>query len=220
MFKNRTDAGVRLAQRLDHIAGLDPVIVGLTRGGVPVAAAVAERLCAPLEIAIVRKLGIPHRREIGFGAIGEDGVLVLDEEVVRAARITEVERAVTERHERVAVERQIRLFRAGRNRLDVRGRTVVVVDDGIAVGTTAAAGCDMVRAAGASSIVLAVPVATAETLKRFVNRVEETLSLLTPAELGCVGRFYEDFSQVSDTAVIELLDVAERRSNDGTLRDQ
>ena len=219
MFKDRTDAGVRLAERLGHLVDLDPVVVGLTRGGVPVAAAVAEQLSAPLEIAIVRKLGIPHRREVGFGAISENGVLTLDDEVVQEARVTEVERAVTERHERVIIESQIRLFRTGRERLELNGRAVIVVDDGIAMGTSARAACDMVRAAGAASVVLAVPVAAREALERFVDRVEETVALVSPAELEAVGSFYDDFSQVTDTTVIELLDSAERRLAAGTTTD-
>jgi predicted phosphoribosyltransferase len=215
MFKDRTDAGARLAERLGHLVDRDPVVVGLTRGGVAVAAVVAEHLAAPLEIAIVRKLGVPHRREVGFGAIGENGIIVLDDEVVRSARITEVESAVTERHERVVMEGQVRSFRSDRERVDLSGRTVIVVDDGIANGTSARAGCEVVRAAGASTVVLAVPVASARALELFVDRVDEMVSLLCPSNLGAVGSFYEDFSQVSDSTVIELLDAAERRRGGG-----
>jgi len=148
---------------------------------------------------------------VGFGAVGENGVLVLDGEVIQSARITEVERAVTERHERVIMDGQARLFRGGREPMDLRGRTVIVVDDGIAMGTTARAGCEMVRAAGASSVVLAVPVAAPEGIRRNVDRVDELVALVRPVDLGGVGRFYEDFSQVPDAVVVNLLDVARQR---------
>src|ERR1019366_2009760 len=158
-FADRVDAGRRLAAKLGPLQGEDLVVVGLPRGGVPVALEVARALDAPLDVIVVRKLGGPVQPELGMGAIGEGGVRVLNAGVVRLARVSSDELATVERRERVELERRARRFRGDRPPVRLDGKTVVVVDDGIATGSTARAACQVARAQGASRIVLAVPVA-------------------------------------------------------------
>ena len=142
-FPNRVEAGRRLARRLEHLRGQDLVVLGLPRGGVPVALQVAEALDAPLDIIVVRKLGVPAQPELGMGAIGEDGVRVINEEIVTMTGVTATELASVETHERAELERRARRFRGDRPRVGLVGRVVVVVDDGIATGSTARAACRM-----------------------------------------------------------------------------
>ncbi len=205
MFRNRTEAGRRLGDQLHDLAAENPVVVGVTRGGVPVAAEVARALGAPLDVVIVRKLGVPRQPEVGFGAIGENGVEVLDEQVMRDGRITEVDLAAIERHERALIKRLADHLHSAGDRLDLTGRTVVVVDDGIAIGTTSMAACEVVRKAGAGRIVLAVPVISPGTVERFAERVDDVVFLVQPDHFVGVGQAYEDFSQVSDDEVLDLL---------------
>jgi putative phosphoribosyl transferase len=157
-FVDRADAGRRLAARLRHLQGTDVVVLGLPRGGVPVAAEVARVLGAPFDVIIVRKLGVPSRPELAMGAVGEDGVLVVNERVVRAVPVGEVAFVGVERREREEVRRRARQFRGDRPRLPLAGRTALVVDDGIATGSTARAACRVARAHGAARLVLAAPV--------------------------------------------------------------
>ncbi len=205
MFRNRTEAGRRLGDQLRHLAPENPVVVGVTRGGVPVAAEVARTLGAPLDAVIVRKLGVPRQPEVGFGAIGENGIEVLDEQVMRDARITEIDLAAIERHERAHMKRLADHLQSAGDRLELTGRTVVVVDDGIAIGTTSLAACEVVRKAGAGRVVLAVPVMAPGAVDRFADRVDDVVFLASPDDFVGVGRFYDDFSQVSDDEVLDLL---------------
>src|SRR5688572_21507588 len=164
IFDDRKQAGKLLAERLERYAGEQPVVLGLPRGGVPVAYEVAQALRAPLDVIIVRKLGVPFQPELGMGAIGEDGVRVLNDDIVRMAHVNEIELAAVERRERAEVERRAQRYRRGLPMVDVRGRTVIVVDDGIATGGTARAALQVARAHGARKVVLAVPVAAPETV--------------------------------------------------------
>ena len=163
-FRDRAAAGRRLAERLGYLADEDVVVLGLPRGGVPVAFEVAAALQAPLDVIVVRKLGVPYQPELAMGAIGEDGVLVLNDEVVAIAGVAEAELAALERSERAGLERLAMRFRDGRARAPLAGRTAVVVDDGIATGSTARAACQVARAHGAARVVLAVPVAPRPSL--------------------------------------------------------
>ena len=204
-FTDRTDAGRRLAEALRHLQGEKPVVLGLPRGGVPVAFQVARALGAPLDVIVVRKLGVPYHRELGFGAIGEGGVRVISDDIVRRSRARREELATVERAEEAELARQARRFRAHRPRLPLRGRTVIVVDDGIATGATAAAACQVVRAQGAARVVLAVPVAPPDSLDSLRAEADEVVCLATPRAFRAVGEWYEDFSQTSDEEVAALL---------------
>jgi putative phosphoribosyl transferase len=207
-FADRTDAGRRLGRRLAHLRGTDPVVVGLPRGGVPVAYEVARALDAPLDVIVVRKLGVPFQPELGMGAIAEGGVRIVDDEVVRRARVSPHAFAAVEARERVELDRRARLFRGDRPRVPFEGRTVVVVDDGLATGSTASAACRVARMQGAARVVLAVPVAPPETVERLRRDADELVCLQTPEWFFAIGAHYADFSQTPDEQVRALLDRA------------
>jgi predicted phosphoribosyltransferase/predicted alpha/beta-hydrolase family hydrolase len=204
-FIDRADAGRHLAERLRAYAGPDVVVLGLPRGGVPVACEVAGALGAPLDVIIVRKLGVPFQPELAMGAIGEGGARTINDEVVRAAQVTSDEMAAVEAAERRELERRAERFRSERVRIDLSGRTALIVDDGIATGSTARAACQVARAQGATRVILAVPVAPVGARERFAADVDEFVVLATPEPFHAVGQFYADFSQVSDEEVMDLL---------------
>jgi putative phosphoribosyl transferase len=207
-FVDRIEAGRLLAQRLGHLRGGDSVVLGLPRGGVPVAYQVARALGAPLDVIVVRKLGVPFQPELAMGAIGEDGVRVISTDVLRQARIDPGELAAVEKDEAAELERRLTRVRRKHPRVPVAGRTAVIVDDGIATGSTARAACQVARAHGAARIVLAVPVAPAGTPRAMADVADEVVCVETPADLWSIGQWYEDFAAVSDRTVIELLDRA------------
>jgi putative phosphoribosyl transferase len=191
---------------LEHLRGDDVVVLGLPRGGVPVAFEVAQALDAPLDVIVVRKLGVPFQPELGMGAIGEDGVRIINQEVVQLARVTDAEIAEVERRERVELERRARRFRGDRPRVALAGKTVVVVDDGIATGSTARAACQVARAEGASRVILAVPVAPPGWTARLEGAADELVCLETPEPFFAIGQWYADFSQTADENVIDCLE--------------
>jgi len=205
-FRDRHDAGERLARALAHLQGQDLVVLALPRGGVPVAAPIARALDAPLDVICVRKLGVPFQRELGMGAIGEDGVRIINEDVVRMSGTSPRQLDAVERAERAELERRVASVRAVRPRVDLHGRTAVLVDDGIATGSTAAAACEVARAHGAARVVLAVPVAPPESVRRLSAVADEVVSLETPAAMLAIGEWYADFSQTDDTEVLRLLE--------------
>jgi putative phosphoribosyl transferase len=204
-FADRTEAGQRLADRLLHLRGQPVVALGLPRGGAPVAAEVARAVGAPLDVIVVRKLGVPFQPELAMGAVGEDGVRVIDAEVVRLARVSAEELAAIEARERAEVDRRARSYRAGRNRVPLAGRIAVLVDDGIATGATARAACQVARALGAARVVLAVPVAPPDWQYRIGSDADEMVCVATPTPFFAIGEFYDDFSQTSDEAVVACL---------------
>lgn len=205
LFADRADAGQRLAEALRPLAASDPVVLGLPRGGVPVACRVARELGAALDVIVVRKLGVPHHPELGFGAIGEGGVRVISEDIVRRGRVSEADVAAVERDEGAELLRRARAFRGDRPRIPLAGRTVIIVDDGIATGATALAACEVARAQGASRVVLAVPVAPPEAAERLGGKVDELVCLSTPHGFSAVGEWYRDFGQTPDEEVVSLL---------------
>lgn len=214
-FEDRLDAGRRLAAAVEHLKAEQVVVLGLPRGGVPVAAQVAEALGAPLDVVVVRKLGVPYQPELGMGAIGEGGVRVVNDEVVRMARVSRRQLAQVEEGERAELQRRVDRYRRGRPRVDFRGRTVVVVDDGIATGSTARAACQVAQALGAARIVLAVPVAPPEWTYALEDVADELVCLDTPGQFFGIGQFYADFAQTTDDEVIACLERAAGRSDPG-----
>ncbi len=204
-FRDRRDAGARLADALTHLAREQPVVLGLPRGGVVVAAEVARALGAPLDVVVVRKLGVPTYPELAFGAVGEGGVMVLEDAVCREFHIGEQERRAVAAHELREVDRRARDYRGERQPPDVRGRTVVLVDDGMATGATASAAVRVMRKAGARRIVLAVPVGSTRAVDVLRARADEVVCLSSPRGFRSVGENYDDFTQETDSSVRELL---------------
>ncbi|MFM9369961.1 phosphoribosyltransferase family protein [Streptomyces sp. Da 82-17] len=205
LFTDREDAGRRLAEAVRHLQEDRPVVLGLPRGGVPVAYEVARELDAPLDVIVVRKLGVPRQPELGFGAIGEGGVRVLSDDIVRRARVEPEQIEAVERQESQELRRRAERYRAGRPRVPVEGRTVIVVDDGIATGATASAALRVARAQGAARVVLAVPTAPADTVGRMRQIADEVVCLSAPTLFGSVGEWYRDFSQTTDEEVMGCL---------------
>jgi len=208
-FTDRSDAGRRLASQLLHLRGEDVVVLGLPRGGVPVAAEVARALNAPLDVIVVRKLGVPFQPELGMGAIGEGDVRIVNPEVVAITHVTDAEIAAVEKRERAELDRRARRFRGDRRRTPLPGRTAVIIDDGIATGSTARAACQVAKAQGAARVVMAAPVAPPSACAALAADADEVICLETPRHFMAIGEWYQDFSQTSDAEVISLLRAAE-----------
>lgn len=213
-FADRAEAGDALAAELGHLNGGDCLVLGLPRGGVPVGFRVAERLGAPLDVLLVRKLGAPGRPELALGAIGEGGVRVVDWERAERLRAGEDYLREVEERERAELRRQAALFRAGRPGMDPTGLTAVIVDDGVATGSTALAACRVARRAGARRVVMAAPVAPRGWEEAFREAADECAAVETPARFWAIGMFYQDFRPTPDSEVIDLL--ARSRTEDGS----
>jgi putative phosphoribosyl transferase len=205
VFRDRREAGELLAQRLRRFAASDPIVLGLPRGGVPVAAEVARTLEAPLDVLVVRKLGCPWQPELAVGAIGEGGTRIVEDRILAEVGLDAAELERLTARETQELERRLRRFRGDRPPLDLRGRTVIVVDDGIATGATARAGLEVARRRGAATVVLAVPVAPPTTVRELGKVADEVVCLHQPAAFWAVGQFYADFSQTPDEEVARLL---------------
>lgn len=205
-FQNRRDAGQRLARALVDRGDTDPVVLGITRGGVPVAFEVARALHAPLDVIVIRKLGVPLQPELAMGTVGEGGVLTMNDAIVQAAGVTRHDLLVIEAREREKVESQVRQFRANRARVPLQGRHVVIVDDGVATGATAEAACKAARALGASKVTLAVPVCARSAIEMLRHVADEVISLEQPSSFYSVGQWYADFTQTSDDEVMQLIE--------------
>ncbi len=210
-FRDRREAGRRLVERLSGLRAASPLVLGLPRGGVPVAFEVAQALGAPLDILVVRKLGVPFQPELGMGAVGEGGVRVLNADVVRQARVTEPQLAQVEARERAEVEERAARLRGGRPAIALQGRTVVIVDDGLATGGTARAAVRVARERGAERVILAVPVAPPETVAALRRDADDVVAVETPEPFFAIGGWYADFSPTSDDEVVELLARAAER---------
>jgi predicted phosphoribosyltransferase len=203
-YRDRETAGDALAEQLSGYANRpDMLVLGLVRGGVPVAARVAAALHAPLDVLVVRKLGVPWSPEVGFGALGPGGVRVLNPDVADRLDAEEVDRVSREEGEELA-RREAR-YRAGRPPLDLSGRTAILVDDGLATGATAAVSVEVARHLGAARTVLAAPVGSAEAVAWLRKVADEVVVPLVPPDFGAVSRFYQDFPQTSDDEVTALL---------------
>jgi putative phosphoribosyl transferase len=209
-FDDRSDAGRRLAARLaerfpDATSRAALVVLALPRGGVPVGYEVAVALHAPLDVILVRKIGLPSQPELAMGAIGEDGVRVVNDDVLGYAHVDAVSFAEVEAREREELERRAQLFRGSRARLSLLGRTAIVVDDGIATGSTVRAACRVVSAEGATRVIVATPVAPAPTVAGLRDAADELIVLDRPASFHAIGESYRDFTQLDDQQVVRLL---------------
>lgn len=219
-FTDRREAGRRLAQAFAGRSLERPVVLGLPRGGVPVAAELARSLGAPLDVLVVRKLGLPHQPEVAMGAIGERGARVLNDDVLRYGAVRDAELAKVERRERAELEARVTRFRGGAPPIDLAGRTAVIVDDGVATGATARVAALVARELGAASVVLAMPVGAPDSIAELaaMPEVDEVVCLSTPPGFMAVGMHYLDFRQTSDAEVQEILE-ASRAGHAGTEAD-
>lgn len=218
LFENRSEAGRWLAERLQSYAGRpDVIVLGLPRGGVPVAFEVARALKAPLDVFLVRKLGLPGHEELAMGAIASGGVRVLNDDVVGAMSVApHVIDTVAAREER-ELERREKAYRGERPLPDLAGRTVIVVDDGLATGSTMRAAAAALRRMGPSRVVVAVPVAAADSCAQIGREVDELVCAHTPEPFLAVGRWYRDFSETSDDEVRALLEAAQAQHAGGAV---
>jgi putative phosphoribosyl transferase len=208
-FRDRHDAGAALVSVLrDHpeLTIGAPVVVALPRGGVPVAVPVAVALEAPLDVIIVRKLGVPRQPELAMGAIGEGGVRVLEQDVLAAAGVSTAQLAQVEEQQARELTRRAEILRAGRAAVPLGGRRVIIVDDGLATGSTARAAIQVARASGASAVVLAVPVAPPATVAELASVADAVVCVVTPSPFAAIGQWYRDFSPTTDAEVVRLLD--------------
>jgi putative phosphoribosyl transferase len=207
-FHDRRDAGRLLAERVASLATAQTVVLGLPRGGVPVAFEVARSLARPLDVLVVRKLGVPFQLELAFGAVGEDDTQVLDGQFVQRLGLSpDVVEQVTQR-ERAELDRRVRLYRGDRPALELVGRTAVIVDDGLATGASALVAVDVAQMRGAEHVIVAVPVSSREALARLRAAAVEVISLIVPANFMAVGEWYEDFNQTTDDEVVSLLEAS------------
>jgi predicted phosphoribosyltransferase len=210
IFRDRREAGRLLAERLSRYGDEEPLVLALPRGGVPVGYEVARALRAPLDVVVARKLGAPGQPELGIGAVAPGGVRVLNEEVLPWLAVSDEYLEAIEREEAVEVERRMRLFRGEGPAPEVKDKTAILVDDGIATGVTARAAIEYLLQQEPRRLVLAVPVCAAQTAEELGSEVDDLVCLNVPGELWAIGLWYEDFEQVSDAEVVELLRRARR----------
>jgi putative phosphoribosyl transferase len=206
IFVDRVDAGRKLAKKLDAYAGQNDVLVlAIPRGGVPVAFQVASELGVPLDVFVVRKLGVPSREELAFGAIATGGIRILDEQIVESMGISDLQIERITAKEKDELDRRERVYRGNRPFPNLENKTVILVDDGIATGASTRAAISALRQLKPARIVLAVPVAPAATCESLQGEVDDLICLFMPQFFFSIGQFYEDFSQVSDQEVMNLL---------------
>ena len=217
VFLDREDAGRRLAAELEAYASMHPLVLGLPRGGIPVAFEVARALRVPLDVWVVEKVGVPWHPELGLGAVAEGGSVHVNHSIVARVGLSRDRLAEIVAARQREVEKRVSLLRGGRPRPDPRDRIVILVDDGIATGGTVRAVIRSIRAQGPKAIVLAVPVAAPETLEAIRPEVDHVVCLRTPADLYAIGLWYADFREVSDLEIARLLEEArEERTPTGT----
>lgn len=210
-FLNRTEAGQFLAENLSYANREDVLVLALPRGGVPVAAEVAKRLNAPLDVFVVRKLGLPGHAELAMGAIASGGARVFNGEVVNALQIPDEVIDAVSAEELIELQRREKAYRAGLPPLDVEGKTVIVVDDGVATGSTMLAAVSALRQLNTARIIIAAPVIAASTYSEMQSAADEVAAVMLPENFCAVGLWYKDFYQTTDNEVRDLLAQAARR---------
>lgn len=209
-FPDRRAAGQLLARELEQYAAESPVVIALPRGGLPVGFEVASALRAPLDVWVVRKLGVPWHPEFGMGAVAEGGYVYMSPKITREVGVSDAEIQQLLADKQREVEARVRLFRGSRPRPTLRSKTVIVVDDGIATGGTVAAALGAIRREGVSKLVLAVPVAAADSLARLAESCDDVVCLVATRHLGAVGNWYDVFEQVDDDEAVAFLERARR----------
>ena len=211
IFRDRRDAGRRLAKALEKYRGEDVVVLALPRGGVPVGYEIAEALGAPLDVFLVRKLGVPGHEELAMGAIASGGVRIINRDVVEAIGIADWEIDAAAGREGQELERREKAYRGDRPAPDLTGKTAILVDDGLATGASMRAAVKALRNMKPARIVVAVPTAAPETCRAFEAEVDEVICAITPEPFWAVGAWYEDFTQTTDEEVRDLIDRAGKR---------
>ena len=204
-FADRRSAGAQLGRAIAGLQPSNPVVLGLPRGGVPVAFEASRELRCPMDVLVVRKVGLPYQRELAMGSIGEGGVVVRNEEVIRLAGIDDETFDSAVEAERRELLRRAEMYRAEADAVDLEGCTAIVVDDGLATGSTARAAIEVVRARDTAGVWLAVPVAPRDTTEEMERLADRVVVIETPRRFGAVGAWYQDFSQTSDDEVRSLL---------------
>jgi len=205
-FRDRSDAGRRLAKALAGYKNENPIVLALPRGGVVVAAEIARALGAPLDLVLVRKIGVPFQPELAMGAIvdGSSPLTVRNEEIIRRAHISDADFAIARDRELAEIHRRRLRYLAGRSQFDINGRVAIIVDDGVATGATTRAALRAVRKQRPAKLILAAPVASKEALRQLSGEADETLAL-EEHRLGAIGSYYADFHQISDDEVAEII---------------
>lgn len=209
-YRDRVHAGIRLAERLTHLRASEPLVMGLPRGGVVVAAEVAKALAAPLDVILIRKLGVRYQPELAMGAIGEEGVRILDRTMVSRAGLTERDVEFVETREQANLQNAAKRFRGDRPLIDMSGRVVVIVDDGIATGATVLAACEVAKKRSVSSLVVAAPIGSITAVAN-IRRIADEVICPTSDRFTAISQYYDDFRAVSDQEVGDCLDAARKR---------
>lgn len=211
LFRDRREAGELLAEKLlNYERRRDTVVLGLPRGGIPVGLEVASRLALPLDVYVVRKLGVPGHEELAMGAVATGGIRVMNQSVVRQLRLSDEDIDRVARKEVAEMERREKAYRNGRTSIEVEGKTVIVVDDGVATGSTMLAAIEALRAQKAGRIVIAVPTVAAATVPELEEKADEVVAVMAPESFMAVGQWYEEFEQTSDEEVQQCLEKARR----------
>ncbi len=205
VFRNRQDAGMRLAQRLKRFHDANPIVLALPRGGVVVGYEIAKQLDVSLTVMVVRKLGAPHNPELGIGAISEGGVKILDTQMIQTLEVSDSELASIIEKEQRELRRRIEIYRYSQPLPDLQMNTVILVDDGVATGVTAFAAIKAAYRLRPHRVIFAVPVCAPETAEIIKIKVDDFICISQPPELSAIGSYYEDFAQVTDDEVVELL---------------
>ena len=208
LFKDRHQAGLELAKRLTRYAGDDPVVLALPRGGLSIGLEVAKALQSPLDVVIARKIGLPHNKEFGIGAISEGNIRILDERIINLIGINQNMLKDILEEEQAELQRRIEVYRNNKPLPDVRNKTVILVDDGLATGVTAKAAIEAIRKLHPKRIVFAAPICAYDTAQQLRSLVDDVVCLATPYDLMAIGYWYQNFEQVTDEEVLDLLKYA------------
>lgn len=213
LFANRIEAGKRLASALSNFAGTKGVVLAIPRGGVVLGFEIARALSFVLDVIVPRKIRAPDNPELAIGAVTEDGTMILDQDLVKYLEVSEAYIQKESKYQQSEIKRRIRLYRGNISRISLKNLNVIIVDDGIATGSTMKAALASVRKSGARKVVIAVPVGPSSTIRELENQADQVVCLYTPEPFQAVGEFYEDFSQTTDEEVKELLKLARQKGN-------